>query len=535
MRNQLKKLLKNWRIWVLVLAVVIGTVAISPRFGEQGIAIRGVERGSPADLAGMHSPVSGTKPVDRERIESINGQHISSLQDYLASVSDLQIGDTVSIQTSQGFYQLKVLAGNETNVSGPAHLGLQVTGAASSNILKGLDIQGGTRVLLKPEEQLAKEDLDFIVQSLQQRLNVFGLSDVTVKPASDLSGGQFILVEIAGVNENEVRELITQQGKFEAKIQNKTVFSGGRDIVRVCRTSQGECFAGISPRQGCQEGGDGWICAFEFGIVLSPDAAQKQADATRSLAILSDGGGRYLSEPIVFYLDDVEVDSLSIDADLRGKASTNIQITGSGTGSTRNLAIQDALDNMKQLQTLLITGSLPVKLDIIRADTISPLLGEQFLNNAISAGGIAVLVVALILYGVYRKLRIAIPILFTALLEIYLVLGVAVIIRQNIDLAAIAGIIAAVGTGVDDQIVITDEALNRGGREDVAWRDRIKRAFFIIFGSYFSVIVSMTPLLFAGAGLLRGFAITTMLGVSIGVFITRPAYAKIVEILIGED
>ena len=269
--------------------------------------------------------------------------------------------------------------------------------------------------------------------------------------------------------------------------------------------------------------------------MLSPDAAQKQADATRSLAILSDGGGRYLSEPIVFYLDDVEVDSLSIDADLRGKASTNIQITGSGTGSTRNLAIQDALDNMKQLQTLLITGSLPVKLDIIRADTISPLLGEQFLNNAISAGGIAVLVVALILYGVYRKLRIAIPILFTALLEIYLVLGVAVIIRQNIDLAAIAGIIAAVGTGVDDQIVITDEALNRGGREDVAWRDRIKRAFFIIFGSYFSVIVSMTPLLFAGAGLLRGFAITTMLGVSIGVFITRPAYAKIVEILIGED
>ena len=137
--------------------------------------------------------------------------------------------------------------------------------------------------------------------------------------------------------------------------------------------------------------------------------------------------------------------------------------------------------------------------------------------------------------GLERKRVLDFLFVSAGLFKISLVLGVAVIIRQNIDLAAIAGIIAAVGTGVDDQIVITDEALNRGGREDVAWRDRIKRAFFIIFGSYFSVIVSMTPLLFAGAGLLRGFAITTMLGVSIGVFITRPAYAKIVEILIGED
>jgi preprotein translocase subunit SecD len=40
------------------------------------------------------------------------------------------------------------------------------------------------------------------------------------------------------------------------------------------------------------------------------------------------------------------------------------------------------------------------------------------------------------------------------------------------------------------------------------------------------------PLLFAGAGLLKGFALTTILGISIGVFITRPAYAAAVEILL---
>ena len=47
--------------------------------------------------------------------------------------------------------------------------------------------------------------------------------------------------------------------------------------------------------------------------------------------------------------------------------------------------------------------------------------------------------------------------------------------------------------------------------------------------------VIKVPLMFAGAGLLKGFALTTILGVSVGVFITRPAYAAIVELLIKED
>ena len=41
----------------------------------------------------------------------------------------------------------------------------------------------------------------------------------------------------------------------------------------------------------------------------------------------------------------------------------------------------------------------------------------------------------------------------------------------------------------------------------------------------------MIPLFWAGAGLFTGFALTTILGISIGVFITRPAFAAIVETL----
>jgi preprotein translocase subunit SecD len=44
----------------------------------------------------------------------------------------------------------------------------------------------------------------------------------------------------------------------------------------------------------------------------------------------------------------------------------------------------------------------------------------------------------------------------------------------------------------------------------------------------------MLPLFWAGAGILRGFALTTIIGVTVGILITRPAFADIVERIKGE-
>ena len=86
---------------------------------------------------------------------------------------------------------------------------------------------------------------------------------------------------------------------------------------------------------------------------------------------------------------------------------------------------------------------------------------------------------------------------------------------------------------MDDQIVITDETLESEGTHSGAWAAQLKKAFFIIFAAYATTMVAMAPLYFAGAGLLRGFALTTMAGVTFGVFITRPAFAAMVKILLN--
>ncbi len=570
------KLLKNPRILILIITLFLALVAINPHPWNEGAAIRIVAKGSAAELAGIESPTPRTPPVARERIIAVNNQPVTNAASYYELVSGITaLGENVTftIRTNKGFSTLttrpayETITLNETelvsvteqlfnetlnetvNVTrqelrnktfrrkvGVEDVGITVYDAPKTNIRKGLDLSGGTRVVLKPEERVSEEDLDLIVANIKERLNVFGLSDVIVRTATDLSGESFIIVEVAGATKEEVRSLLSQQGKFEAKIGNVTVFRGGdKDITYVCRSA--DC-SGIDPQAGCRRVSSGeWLCRFRYTISLSPAAAERQAAVTRELDVITTKEGSYLSETLDLFLDDEFVDSLQIAADLKGRALTDIMISGSGVGRTQAEATQDALDNMKTLQTVMITGSLPVKLGIVRVDAISPVLGEEFVRNALLVGLFALLAVVLIVFARYREVKIALPMILTMASEAVIILGFASLVGWNLDLAAIAAIIIAIGTGVDDQIVIADETLRgaRGEFHALSWKERVKRAFFIIMAAYVTTVAAMVPLWFAGAGMLRGFAITTIIGVSVGVFVTRPAFAAMVEHFVKKE
>jgi preprotein translocase subunit SecD len=524
MNIKIKKIFTNARVIILLIFLVLAIIAISPRPGAEGVAIRNLIANSSAIEAGIQQPLLTTKLVDRERILAIDNRPINDVEDYYNYVSALEPNKSVQIKTNQGLYRLRT-----REISAETEdIGIRVFNSPKTNIRKGLDLQGGTRVLLQPETQLPKQDLQSLIDTMEERLNIYGLSDLIIRDASDLIGNQYILVEIAGANEEEIRDLLAKQGKFEAQIGNKSVFVGGKDITFVCRSA--DC-AGINPNVGCYRSSGQNVCGFRFSISITPEAAQKQADATRDLTLVDSGS--YLSSPLELYLDDTKVDELNIGAELQGSATTSIQISGSGTGSAEQEAVINAMNNMKRLQTVLITGSLPVKLDIVKIDAISPLLGKEFLKNALMVGLVALISVGIVIFIRYRKLQVAIPMVLMSVSEVIILLGFAALIGWNIDLAAVAGIIIAVGTGIDHQIVIADETL-RGKGVIYDWKQRIKNAFFIIMASYFTVVVALVPLVFAGAGLLKGFAITTILGASIGVFISRPVFARTIEILLKD-
>ena len=61
------------------------------------------------------------------------------------------------------------------------------------------------------------------------------------------------------------------------------------------------------------------------------------------------------------------------------------------------------------------------------------------------------------------------------------------------------------------------------------FKRRFRKAFWPIAAAAATLIVAMAPLSVLSLGDLRGFAIVTIVGVLIGVLITRPAYGDVLQ------
>ena len=321
-----------------------------------------------------------------------------------------------------------------------------------------------------------------------------------------------VIVEMAGKTPEEVERLIGNPGIFEAKIDNKTVLTGS-DVASVEAPVVGE------------------TGEWQVPFTLTTDGAKKFAE-------LAKGKGGH---EVVMYLDGKQIDDhppALADELASGEAVAEVQVTGGADD------VETAKSESNTVFTVLKTGSLPVKIHTVGSNTVSPELGQQFAQGALIAGLLAILGISGVVFLRYRRAFLAVPILITTLSEIIIILGIASIIHWNIDLAAIAGLIASVGTGVDDQIIITDEVLHHDDENTRHRRTRtqmnVKNALFIIFASAGTLIAAMLPLAYvgfargsSGIGTIAGFAFTTIIGVLIGVFITRPAYAKFIEIFVS--
>ena len=509
------------RIWILAAFILFSIIAISPKFNVEGV-----------EVTSVNGLVLNQGIKIGDNILEVNNVKVNTVAEFRDEINKVeeQYGDNLTGITPKLEITTK---NNEYIFLVDDKIDIEVKVPSNNNIKKGLDLEGGTRVLLKPvgNATVTGGDIQDLISVLRNRLNIYGLTDLKIREASS-GDDKLVLIEIAGVSRSDIEGFISKQGKFEAKIGNQTTFIGGKEeIPYVCR-DDGTC-AGV---HSCNPGVEDYNCRFQFSIRLSPEAAQRQADITSKLNVItSEGGQQILDKQIEFYLDNELVDSLNIDASLKGSPSTEIQITGPGYGVTQKDALDNAIFNMEQLQTVLITGSLPFDIEIVKLDSISPLFGISFIKNTFLVVLVAILSVLAIIYIRYRELKVLLPMAITLISEILIILGMAALINWNLDLASIAGIIAAVGTGVDDQIVITDEILRGQKEKFLSWKERIKKAFGIILVAYFATLAAMLPLWGAAAGLLRGFALTTILGVSIGVLVTRPAFASMLEKLMEKE
>lgn len=225
---------------------------------------------------------------------------------------------------------------------------------------------------------------------------------------------------------------------------------------------------------------------------------------------------------------------------VKQKAITQYSISGSARGNTTEEQQKNAVGEIKELKSVLSGGKLPVSTVIGSYYDVAPSLGRQFLYYSVIALFLAILAVSLVIVLRYRRVELIVPIVATNVVEIVLLIGVLGAFG-TLDLSAMAGVIALIGTGVDNQIIITDELLKRregeaeavAGAERKSAKERLARAFYVVFTTAGVAFASMLPLVLSGIVEVMGFALATILGVLIGVLVTRPAYGAIVEEMFG--
>ncbi len=344
---------------------------------------------------------------------------------------------------------------------------------------------------------------------LETKLNSLGMKEIPIRTVGD----NYLLIDLAGVDINTAREIAAKPGKFEIRIQVK-----GNETEHVLYGTE------ITPGLPEKEKGESWGVSFTLS-----DAG---AAAVRDAAIQYGAVTNPSAHELIMLLDEKEIYSAPLSPELaRNIQSVPVKSLSAGTGTG-----DEGQRRANELQIHLRAGALPVKVDVIGAGQVSAELGSKFKSQILIAGIIALILVAIVVSLRYKQPNIVIPMLSTSFSEVIIILGFTVLVGFQLDLPTIAGIIAVIGTGIDHLIIITDEVLAGGAMPpDKVYRSRLTKAFAIIFSAAATVLVAMSPLLIMGFGALRGFAVITIVGVLIGVFIARPAYAEVIQGMLVED
>jgi preprotein translocase subunit SecD len=185
---------------------------------------------------------------------------------------------------------------------------------------------------------------------------------------------------------------------------------------------------------------------------------------------------------------------------LKGPVNQMRADTGSG---------QKGYDESKMVWVDMQSGALPFNVEVVGSGQVPAAQGAMFKFVVIVAALLAQAAIGLVMYIRYREPRIILPMFLTSLFEISILLGFASapFVQWEIDLPSVAAIIAVIGTGIDQLIIITDEVMTTG-KTPTTKRviQKMSQAFKIIFASAATVVVAMVPLYFMGFWSLKGFA-----------------------------
>ncbi len=370
---------------------------------------------------------------------------------------------------------------------------LPVMSLVYNKIKLGLDLRGGTYVVLQAQGKIEQDTMAKVKDIVERRVDSLGVAE----PVIQLSGNDRLIVELAGIKDpQKAIDLIGTTAKLEFKIKNQdgtygpTLLEGS--AIKTANLSQGQ------------------FGQPEVAFELNGDGSNKFAEITRE----------NVGKQLAIMLDGKEQSAPVINTEISG---------GKGVITTNNP------EDAKNLTNLLKSGALPVAIKILEIRTVGASLGSDSIVQTQFAGVLSLLFIWGFMLFIYK-----IPgIVSNIVLIIYglLTLGSLSMIGSTLTLPGIAGFVLTLGMAVDSN-VITFERIKDELKKGRSLQDSIEYGFknglpAIIDGNLTTLLIAIV-LFFFGTGPVKGFAVTLTLGTIItlitAVFVTKIIFLLVVNV-----
>jgi preprotein translocase subunit SecD len=215
--------------------------------------------------------------------------------------------------------------------------------------------------------------------------------------------------------------------------------------------------------------------------------------------------GAHVKKRLAIILDNTIYSAPVIQEKIGGG---NAQITGNFT-----------MDDAKDLSIVLKAGALPAPLKMLQNVTVGPSLGSDSIEAGTMAGIIGTIAVILFMIVYYRLSGVIADVALA--LNIILLFGAMASLNATLSLPGIAGIILAIGMAVDSNVLMFErirDEIRAGKTPRAAVDSGYHKAFWTIFDSHVTTLITAAVLFQFGTGPIKGFAVTLSLGVLINLF-----------------
>lgn len=242
---------------------------------------------------------------------------------------------------------------------------------------------------------------------------------------------------------------------------------------------------------------------YQLSLTFSAAGGQAFADLTKEVA--ADSNLR-----LAILLDGRSISEATVGPEFRENG-----ITGGGARITGTFTLEQA----RELEVQLRGGSLPYETEIVEQRSVGATLGSDNVRRSLSAALVGLALVSGLMVWIYRLPGLV----AVAALAIYALFNLAVyaLVPVVLTLPGIAGLILSFGMAVDANVLIFErirEELRSGRKLYQAVETGFSRAFSSILDGSVTTLISCLALGYLGSGLVRGFAITLGIGVSLSLF-----------------